>query len=341
MAGYSSGALALGQSIKDVGSKLHRVVMVTPDVPESSREPLSHLWEVIEIEPIFCNHKHNLTGDKYDLKGERYQEGLSRWATTCTKFAAWTLVQFERIIYMDSDTLVVGPIDDALYSYSNASFVASPESFPPDTFNSGFMVIKPSLKSLNYLLNLNARVGSAEGGDQGVLNNGLCPNWFTANSDDPYCGRLPWLFNVQAAYYMQYKTLRVMTGDRTPSVIHFVSDGKPWKVLMYEYAKGVQLPDSTMKDIGKQAECHLLWRQAFFRATSERPTNNAFLIRAVEILNGAPLGPALPNGSEKSSAQGASIGVSGSAAVAASGQTKTGSNKKKRMKSTQKSSSSN
>lgn len=36
---------------------------------------------------------------------------------------------------MDADTLAVAPIDDALYGFSNASFAAAPETFPPDTFN--------------------------------------------------------------------------------------------------------------------------------------------------------------------------------------------------------------
>lgn len=58
-----------------------------------------------------------------------------RWSATCTKFAAWTLTQFDRIIFIDADTLVVGPIDDALYGFSNASLAAAPETFPPDTFN--------------------------------------------------------------------------------------------------------------------------------------------------------------------------------------------------------------
>ena len=30
--GYDGGAIALGQSLKNVGSKLHRVLIVTPDV---------------------------------------------------------------------------------------------------------------------------------------------------------------------------------------------------------------------------------------------------------------------------------------------------------------------
>lgn len=83
---------------------------------------------------------------------------------------------------MDSDTLVLQPIDDILYEFSNASFAAAPETFPPDTFNSGVMVLNPSMKTFNHLLELNEQIGSAEGGDQGVFNNGLCPQWYTTDS---------------------------------------------------------------------------------------------------------------------------------------------------------------
>eukprot|EP01041_Mallomonas_annulata_P008312 gene8312-17110_t len=268
--GYTAGAIALGQSLKDVKSKLHRIVMVTPEVDQQSRKQMSKVWEVIEVQPIYCNHKMHpsITPDKFDLSGANYQAGIKRWQSTCTKFQAWSLTKYERILFMDSDTLVVNPIDDVLYGFSNASFLASPEAFPPDNFNSGFMVLNPSKKNFDQLLELNERVGSAEGGDQGVFNNGLCPNWFFANSDDPNCGRLPWLFNVEAANFAEYNTLRQMSGLRLPSVIHFVSDGKPWKVLSMDYTG--QFADETKHMLMKQAITHLLWRQAYFRCTGEQ-----------------------------------------------------------------------
>ena len=76
--GYVSGALALGQSLFNVRSKLHRVVMVTPDVEETGRALLSSLYEVIEVEPIFCQHKIDKAVDplKYDLQGEKYRKGV-------------------------------------------------------------------------------------------------------------------------------------------------------------------------------------------------------------------------------------------------------------------------
>jgi hypothetical protein len=75
------------------------------------------------------------------------------------------------------------------------------ETFPPDNFNSGFMVLEPSMKTFEKLLQLNEDVGSAEGGDQGVFNNGFCPNWQFVGPEDKDCGRLPWLFNVEAVHY--------------------------------------------------------------------------------------------------------------------------------------------
>lgn len=165
--GYASGAIALGQSIIDVGSKLRRIVMVTPDVDEKVRSSMKHIWEVYEVQPISCNHKSNLDPKLFDLNGEKYKAGIQRWSATCTKFAAFSLTQFDRIIFMDSDMLVVSPIDDAIYGFSNASFLASPETFPPDNFNSGFLVLNPSKANFDKIMKLNKEVGSAEGGDQG------------------------------------------------------------------------------------------------------------------------------------------------------------------------------
>ena len=54
-----------------------------------------------------------------------------------------------------------------------------------------------------------------------MFNNGLCPNWHYAGKDDPDCGRLPWLFNVEAAHYeskitIMIKMFIVLSCYRTP-----------------------------------------------------------------------------------------------------------------------------
>jgi hypothetical protein len=265
--GYVSGAAALGASLVATGSQLPRVAMVTSEVSEPMREVLRTLWEVVEVEPIPCNHKMNasITADRFDLSSESYKAGIAKWRHTCTKFAAFTLSSYERLIFMDADTIAVGPVDDALYGFSRATLAAAPETFPPDTFNSGFLVLTPGSDVLRRLLDANERVGSAEGGDQGVLNNGFCRDWYTASPDDPHCGRLPWIFNVNAVNYAPYKALREMQNQRAPAVIHFVSSNKPWKHLAAELS-GVALPEVLRAELEKQGAAQQLWRNAYYAA---------------------------------------------------------------------------
>ena len=294
--GYSSGAIALGQSLIDVGSKLRRVVMVTPEVPKETRDSMSKIWEVREVQPIACNHKldPSVTPDKFNRKDENYLRSVKEKELTCTKFAAWTLHDFDRVVFIDADILLVGPIDETLYEFSNASFVAAPEVFPPDNFNSGFIVLNPSKSQFKRILEANKRVGSAEGGDQGVFNNGVCPQWYYADKDDPDCGRLPWMYNVEVAHYSTYVTLRQMSGQRLPAAIHFVSDGKPWKVVVLEYVtdqeRNTVVSDHTKSEIAKQAQAHLMWRKAFSKGT-QQPIKNDYLLSLMqkkEYLNAFP-----------------------------------------------------
>jgi lipopolysaccharide biosynthesis glycosyltransferase len=126
------------------------------------------------------------------------------------------------------------------------------------------------METFQRILKANEEVGSAEGGDQGVLNNGFCPQWnAVAGGSDPDCGRLPWIFNVQAAHYETFKTLRQMSNLREPAIVHFVSDGKPWRVLAMDYQQ-IPFSEENVRKLSEQRVPHLLWRQAFFSGTKEK-----------------------------------------------------------------------
>jgi len=257
--------------------------MVTANVPVDDRRQMERLgWQIHQVEPLPCRVKHNFDAAKYDLQASNVQAGLQRWKYTCTKFHAWNLVSYERILFMDSDTLAVGSLDDVVFgAYSNSSFQAAPDTFPPDNFNAGVMVIKPSAAAYAHLLQLNEQVGSVEGGDQGVLNNGLCPRWATVGPNDPHCGRLPWLVNVGAAHYTTYRALQEGSGKRLPCVVHFDGDGKPWTVLLFEYlspAEQAQIPAETRGRLAAMALPHMLWRRAYFRAIEQTEPAAHFLL---------------------------------------------------------------
>lgn len=270
--------MALGESLKLVGSKLKRVVMVTPEIEEDERALLRLHWEIEEVEPIPCHHKYKSQPQDPTKYPEGLQQDMMRWKHTCTKFAAWKFTEYDRILFMDSDTIVLNSIDDA-FQYSNASLVAAPECFPPDTFNSGFLVLTPSMETFSYLLSVGSDKGSAEGGDQGILNNYLCPNWFFVNDDDPLCGRLPWTYNVEAQYYETYKSYRKLYDQEPMKVIHYINDGKPWKTLTYDYNYDKIAKTEMIQALASQSyvASHMYWRYCFLRATGmPRPERSIY-----------------------------------------------------------------
>jgi hypothetical protein len=220
------------------------------------------LFQIYEHEPIYC--KISDQSKLNDIK--RYMEAPSTktWLPTCTKFVAWKLTEYERVIFMDSDMLVVQPIDHVVNKYSNASFLAAPEIFPPDTFNSGFMVFTPSLQTFEHLLYLNEHVGSNDGGDQGVLNRGLCPHWYTADSTDTQCGRLPWRYNVEYHLFTLHHIYTSTTAQPIPAVLHFIGL-KPWQILAADYTGRIE--PSLAARLEELADSHILWRDALIRAS--------------------------------------------------------------------------
>lgn len=89
---------------------------------------------------------------------------------TLTKFHLWTLTQYSRLVYLDADTLVLANIDHLFLLPEDVEFAAASELGFPDSFNSGVMVLKPSLDVFDELCTLAATEESLDGGDQGLLN---------------------------------------------------------------------------------------------------------------------------------------------------------------------------
>lgn len=99
--------------------------------------------------------------------------GRQDLAGTLTKLHLWSLTQFERVLYLDADTLVLRSLDPLLLSLplgDFGGFAASPELGFPDCFNSGVMLLAPDADRHAALLRFAARTPSFDGGDQGLLN---------------------------------------------------------------------------------------------------------------------------------------------------------------------------
>lgn len=75
---------------------------------------------------------------------------LRPWLTkTFSKLNVWTLTSHTKLVYLDSDTLIVKNIDDL---FEREELSAGSEDLWPDFFNSGVLVIEPSMKTFTRLV---------------------------------------------------------------------------------------------------------------------------------------------------------------------------------------------
>lgn len=164
---YCLGALVLGESLKQVGTSRSKVILITPEVSRKMRDVLSQVFDVVrEVDAIN-------SGDEQILALMKRPE----LGVTLTKIHCWSLVEYSKCVFLDSDTLFLRNADE-LFEKEELSAVC--DIGWPDCFNSGVFVFKPSRETFNSLVKLAAEEGSFDGGDQGLLNS-FFSDWSTAD----------------------------------------------------------------------------------------------------------------------------------------------------------------
>lgn len=147
--GFEIGVRVLGQSLREVNTQYDYIVLCTDDVPLSVRRVLEEDGWIVK--PI----------EKMKL-GERFNENV-------LKLNIFKLTEYRRVVFLDADVIVTQNIDEL---FKCGSFCASFRH--SDLFNSGIMVVKPSLLELNKIKKVMKNVTSnwfhKTYGDQVVLN---------------------------------------------------------------------------------------------------------------------------------------------------------------------------
>ncbi|KAE8215115.1 hypothetical protein CF327_g1537 [Tilletia walkeri] len=150
----------------------------------------------------------------------------SRRGAPLSKLHAWRLTQYEKVVFLDADTLVLQPLSH-LFSM-DTSFAAAPDIGWPDAFNSGVLVLKPSLQTFSDIRSFAAEHGSWDGADQGLLN-----DFYGAErgrgEDGPGGGwdRLSFKYNVTPNGGYTYAPAYRRFGSGV-QVAHFIGEHKPW-----------------------------------------------------------------------------------------------------------------
>lgn len=207
---YLPGVEALGRSLAATGTTIPRVALITDDVSEEARAQLTEQgWQLRVIEPVASP----------DPKATQI---YPRFAKTFTKLRAYGLNDFDKIVLLDADTVVLRNVDDL---FARPSFSAAPDFFLPDRFNSGVMVIEPSPALFARLEQALYGSGSYDGGDQGFLNE-FFPTWY----EGPPAHRLRAGYNLHH-FVFQFLLGRDALRDHVLQevrIIHFTLQ-KPWQ----------------------------------------------------------------------------------------------------------------
>ena len=168
---YGPGVEALGSSLCAAGVQEPRVVMATPDVSQPLRQRLAaEGWLVRDIDPVV-----NPNPEASRL--------FPRFGETFSKLRAWELTEFDKVIFLDADTIALRTLDRF---FERPSFAAAPDFFFADRFNSGMMVLDPSIEVFRAMMEKLGTAESYDGGDQGFLND-YYPDWYAM----PVANRLP------------------------------------------------------------------------------------------------------------------------------------------------------
>ncbi|KAL0876424.1 hypothetical protein Bca101_026129 [Brassica carinata] len=213
------GVRVLGKSIRDTGSHKDMVALVSDGVSDYSKKLLkADGWKV----------------EKISLLANPNQVHPTRFWGVYTKLKIFNMTDYNKVVYLDADTIVVKNIDDL---FKCSKFCANLKH--SERLNSGVMVVEPSEALFSDMMRKVKTLSSYTGGDQGFLNS-YYPDFPNARVFDPSLTpdelrtrpvpdmeRLSTLYNADVGLYMLAN--KWMVDDSKLHVIDYtLGPLKPW-----------------------------------------------------------------------------------------------------------------
>ncbi|XP_038704749.1 putative UDP-glucuronate:xylan alpha-glucuronosyltransferase 5 [Tripterygium wilfordii] len=223
---YVCGAIALAQSIIKSNSTKDLVLLHDKLITVKSVEGLRAAgWKTRLIERIRSPLAKKGSYNEYNY----------------SKLRIWQLIDYDKLIFIDSDIIVLKNIDK-LFTYPQLS--ASPND--KFLFNSGIIVLEPSLRTFDYLMSKIPRLDSYNGGDQGFLNEAF--TWWH---------RLPTKLN----YLKIFERSKNNEDNEIPSDVHTIHylGWKPW-MCYRDYDCNWDMKD---RHIFASDSAHKIWWQVY------------------------------------------------------------------------------
>ncbi|KAF4340148.1 GNT1 alphan-acetylglucosamine transferase [Fusarium beomiforme] len=227
---YLCNSLMFFEALQRLGSRPDRVMMV----PESMLEP--------ETEDSSDAYLINKARDEYNVKivpitVQTHWAGDVTWADSYTKLLAFNQTQYDRVLSIDSDSVLLQAMDELFFLPSAP--VAMPRAYwlsPEKVLSSQIMVVQPSVQEFSRIME---RVQSVKSGeyDMEIVNQlyGDSALIFPHRRYDLLSGEFR---NDNHAHYLgsEIETWDPATAYSEAKLIHF-SDWplpKPWKPISEE-----------------------------------------------------------------------------------------------------------
>ncbi|KAG1801499.1 glycosyltransferase family 8 protein [Suillus plorans] len=268
---YLPGVLVLDCTLRSVESAFPLIVMVTPTLPQDVRSVLERRG--ISIRPVESlrppEGKHSLS--THD----------ARFADTWTKLRAFELKEYERVVLMDADMIVMRNMDelfdiDLPNNWIAAAHVCAcnPRKLPhypadwvpencaytplihPSGLTTPVLITeaspRPHTQLNSGIVVLNPSLALAETVRNHLYTSPLVPTWSFPDQDllsDLFRGKwkpLPWCYNALKTLMLIHKPL---WRDEEIRCLHYILADKPWQTRVSE------------DDTGEYAKSHRWWWQ--------------------------------------------------------------------------------
>lgn len=221
---YLQGVIGLKNALDKTNARYPLICALSVEVPEICEDVLNN------------NGIHCMRFSKPALANRLSSEGhFAHWDFTFDKLKIWELEEYETLVFLDSDMLILKNLDH-LFENKNFTSVCAGKAVPGHEhykgLNSGLIVIKPNKKIADELCSLANDITSKRTdntkfiGDQDILQAYLT-NW-----DNDLTLQLDQSYNVFAdclKFYIEGLGYSLDPESSKPLyVIHFIGRTKPW-----------------------------------------------------------------------------------------------------------------
>lgn len=154
---YLDGCLVLNENLKHINSQYELLCLINESIDEETRKMLDYFKiEYKETKKI-----------NYDVDYEGHLQPY--YKNTFNKLSIFNLTEYEKIVYLDLDLLILENIDN-LFDYDS---IAMAKDYPfSHLYNSGVMVIEPNKDDYDNLMELMKEkiINQIQLGDQDIIN---------------------------------------------------------------------------------------------------------------------------------------------------------------------------